>query len=80
MGAEIKEKIHAADKSVPVLSVSVMNNTGMKALKSAIIELADKSEIQAGAAQKDVGGSSAFMAERESIDDDAEIQYPGSEN
>ena len=78
---EIKEKIHSADKDIPVLAVSVLNNTGMKALKCAIIELADKSEIQASSAeQKDKPGASSFMAERESIDDDAEVQYPGSEN
>lgn len=81
---EIKEKIQAADKTIPVLSVSILNNTGMKALKCAIIELADKAEIQPGEQdlqeQKSAPKASAFMAERESIDDDAEVQYPGSEN
>lgn len=81
---EIKEKIHSIDKKIPVLSVSILNNTGMKALKSAIIELADKAEIQQEAqktdGEKSARPASSFMAERESIDDDAEVQYPGSEN
>ena len=80
---KVKEKIQAADKDIPVLFVSILNNTGMKALKSAIIELADKIERQScaqGGGGKTVAGASAFMAERESIDDDAEVQYPGSEN
>ena len=78
---EIKEKIQAADKNIPVLSVSILNNTGMKALKCAIIELADKAESGLETQeQKTARPASSFMAERESIDDDAEVQYPGSEN
>ena len=81
---EVKQKIRSGDSRIPVLSVSILNNTGMKALKSAIIELADKADDRLGAQdskeQKSAQAASAFMAERESIDDDAEVQYPGSEN
>ncbi len=69
------------DKDVPVLSVSILNNLGMGALKSAIIQLVDELEGGQNSSQKEEAkAASAFMAERESIDDDAEVQYPGSEN
>ena len=78
---EIKEKVQAQDKDIPVLSVSILNNTGMKALKCAIIALADKIESRRNSqSEDDKPKASSFMAERESIDDDAEVQYPGSEN
>lgn len=78
---EIKEKVQQEDKDIQVLSVSILNDIGMKALQKAIIQLADKIEGQGeSGAQKPQGASSSFMAERESIDDDAEVQYPGSEN
>ena len=78
---EIKEKIQEKDKDISVLSVSILNNIGMKALQKAIIQLADKIEGQQAAADQDgKPAASSFMAERESIDDDAEVQYPGSEN
>lgn len=78
---EIKEKIQEKDKDISVLSVSILNNIGMKALQKAIIQLADKIEgQQAAAEQAGKPAASSFMAERESIDDDAEVQYPGSES
>ncbi|MCR5045479.1 MAG: GTPase ObgE [Treponema sp.] len=78
---EIKESIQKKDKNISVLSVSILNNIGMKALRNAIIELADKIEAQESLKEKGVQQTaSSFMAERESIDDDAEVQYPGSEN
>ena len=43
---EIKEKVQQEDKDIPVLSVSILNNVGMKALQKAIIQLADKIEGQ----------------------------------
>lgn len=78
---QIAEKIKAADKDMAVLSVSILNNIGMAALRNAVIQLVDKLEgerpLDGGQASPAV---SSFMAERESIDDDAEVQYPGSEN
>ena len=77
---EIASKIKAADKDITVLSVSVLNNIGMAALRNALIQLVDKLENnQAPQGQTPAPSVSSFMAERESIDDDAEIQYPGSE-
>ena len=77
---EIAKKIKAADKDINVLSVSVLNNIGMASLRNALIQLVDKLENnQAPEGQKQAPAVSSFMAERESIDDDAEIQYPGSE-
>ena len=77
---EIASKIKAADKDITVLSVSVLNNIGMAALRNALIQLVDKLENnQAPQGQTPAQSVSSFMAERESIDDDAEIQYPGSE-
>ena len=77
---QIAEKIKAADKDMPVLSVSILNNIGMAALRNAVIELVDKLEgKQALDGDEASPAVSSFMAERESIDDDAEVQYPGSE-
>ena len=77
---EIIKKIKAKDPDINVLSVSVLNNIGMAALRNALIQLVDKLESnQVSDGQKAEPSVSGFMAERESIDDDAEIQYPGSE-
>ena len=76
--AEIEKAIHKKDKSVTVISGSVLNNYGMKDLREAIISMAGvfyAEKKDAGALEK-----SSFMAERESIDDDREVQYPGSES
>ena len=78
---EIAKKIKAADKNTNVLSVSILNNIGMGALRNAVIQWVDKLELgQVSGENKKTAGLSSFMAERESIDDDAEIQYPGSES
>lgn len=78
---EIAQKIKAKDKGINVLSVSILNNIGMGALRNAVIQWVDKLEPgQISGEKKAPSGLSSFMAERESIDDDAEIQYPGSES
>lgn len=78
---EIKKSIQEKDSDISVLSVSVLNNIGMKALQGAIIQLVDKLDAQQGGQGETARpAASSFMAERESIDDDAEVQYPGSEN
>ena len=71
---EIAKKLRAADSEIQVIPVSVQENYGMKSAKDAIIALADRGETPS--AKK----ASAFFAEREAIDDDADVQYPGSEN
>ena len=71
---EIAKKLRAADSEIQVIPVSVQENYGMKSAKDAIIALADRGETPS--AKK----ASTFLAERESIDDDADVQYPGSEN
>lgn len=76
--AEIEKFIHKKDKDVTVISGSVLNNYGMKDLRSAIISMVGDFSSD-GEKPKDEE-KSAFMAERESIDDDREVQYPGSEN
>ena len=78
---EAAKKIKDADKDVFVLSASVLNNIGMAALRNALIQLVDK--LEDGQERHGEGAApsvSSFMAERESIDDDAEVQYPGSES
>ena len=76
---QIALQIKEADKDINVLSVSILNNIGMAALRNAVIQLVDKLESAQDSDQSKPASVSAFMAERESIDDDAEIQYPGSE-
>lgn len=71
---EIAKKLRAADGELQVIPVSVQENYGMKSAKEAIIALAGKVEVDS------VKKTSSFLAERESIDDDADVQYPGSEN
>ena len=79
---EIKNLIKEKEKDTVVLSVSVLMNRGLGAVKKAVIELVDKLE-QSGKAtmtlsKKENEGQSDFMKERAEIDDDMEVQYPGS--
>ncbi len=80
---EIAKAIHKDDKNSTVLPVSVIAGTGMSAARNAIMELVDRLEsgYKAGKDNANKTGSSlsaGFMADR-SVDEDAEIQYPGSE-
>ncbi len=79
--SDIIEEIHKTDPDVSVIPVSVQNNIGMANAKKAIIQLVNKLE-GIGEAETEVKTNqfgSDFMKER-SVDDDMEIQYPGSEN
>lgn len=70
---EIAKQLRARDSKIQVIPVSVQENYGMKSAKDAIIALANRGETSP------VKKVSSFLAERESIDDDADVQYPGSE-
>ncbi len=71
---EVAKKIRAGDDKIQVIPVSVQENYGMKSAKNAIIALAASSE---NLHEEKVN---SFLAERESIDDEADVQYPGSES
>ncbi len=80
---EIASKIRKTDSSINVIPVSILCNQGLADARKAIMELVDKLENtqKAGAHNENVAfekSSSSFLASR-SVDEDAEVQYPGSE-
>ncbi len=80
---EIAAEIHKDEPETPVIPVSILMNYGMNNARNEIMRLVDVLEGDDAAGtifeKKLADAASAFMAERESIDDDAEVQYPGSE-
>ena len=80
---EIAAEIHKDEPDTPVIPVSILMNYGMNNARNEIMRLVDVLEEDDAAGtifeKKLADAASAFMAERESIDDDAEVQYPGSE-
>lgn len=80
---EIASKIRKTDSSINVIPVSILCNQGLADARKAIMELVDKLENtqKAGAHNENVAfekSSSSFLASR-SVDEDVEVQYPGSE-
>lgn len=77
---EVIETIRSKESGISVIPISVQNQVGMGAAKKAIIELVNKligiSEVETLSKTKVFG--SDFMSLR-SVDEDMEIQYPGSE-
>lgn len=78
--SEIIEKIKQSEKNTPVIAISVQNNLGMNNAKKAITELVNRNEGVSASENviKALGGSD-FLKER-SVDEDMEVQYPGSES
>ena len=78
--SEIIEEIHKTEPEIPVIPVSVMNNIGMQNAKKSIITLVNKLEGigDEETSKKTKKFASSFM-ENCSIDEDMEVQYPGSE-
>ena len=78
---EVKNAIQKKESDTVVLAVSVLMNKGLGATRNAVIELVDKLESSGAAtmtlSKKDAPEKSDFMKEREEIDDDMEVQYPG---
>lgn len=79
---EIAAKIRETDTSINVIPVSILCNQGLADARKAIMQLVDKLENsqKAGKHNENAGfeKSSSFLASR-SVDEDAEVQYPGSE-
>lgn len=80
---KIASKIRKTDSSINVIPVSILCNQGLADARKAIMELVDKLENtqKAGAHNENVAfekSSSSFLASR-SVDEDTEVQYPGSE-
>ena len=78
--SEIIEEIHKTEPEIPVIPISVMNNIGMLNAKKSIITLVNKLE---GIGDEETSNktkkiASSFMDDR-SVDEDMEVQYPGSE-
>lgn len=80
---EVIAQIKKEEKDTVVLAISVMANEGLGATRKAVIDLVDRLEREGEGAvtlgKKDILSTSTFMSEREEIDDDREVQYPGSE-
>lgn len=80
---ELAEKIRGAEPETSVIPVSVMEGRGMKDAQRQIVNLVNEKEnrnqkednFAPDAGQK----GSSFMASRSYIDDDENIQYPGSQ-
>jgi GTPase len=82
--AENAQKVIASiEKEEPetiVLPVSVMMNTNMRDAKIRIIGLVDKLEGRAPSSVQSADAGHSDLFENCSVDDDADIQYPGSES
>lgn len=80
---EIKKQIAVHEPDTVVIPVSVLQNTNMGKARSAIINLVERMEqIEDSApphSKRENSAQTDFMKERAEIDDDAEVQYPGSE-
>lgn len=80
---EVIAQIKKEEKDTVVLAISVMANEGLGATRKAVIDLVDRLENNGEGAvtlgKKDLLSTSTFMSEREEIDEDREVQYPGSE-
>lgn len=80
---EVAEKIRSTDKEIKVIPVSIVANYGLSDARKAIMQLVDELENGKKAGQTNSnadfsGRSSSFLASR-SVDEDAEVQYPGME-
>ena len=73
---EIVEAIHKIEPETKVIPISIQNNMGMNGARNAIItlvnQLENRSSLQAEISRNE------FLATR-SVDEDMEVQYPGSE-
>ena len=79
---EVAEEIRASEPDVSVIPVSVMEGRGMKDARNQIIQLV--SELEKRNNDMTTGKSaeakaSSFMASRALLDDDDDVQYPGSD-
>ncbi len=82
---KIARQLRKSDKSATVIPISVATNSGFKSVKSAIMELVSKMDGEgaktaaaAGITSDSSEIKSSFLAGR-SVDEDMEVQEPGSE-
>ncbi len=90
---EIENKIKESEPETRVIPVSVLTGRGMKDARNEIIELVSKLEnrnqknddsaagfnVQYSGNSENGASASSFMATRAYIEDDDDVQYPGSE-
>ena len=77
--ASVIEAVHSEEPDTIVIPVSVMNNTGMGNARNAIIRLVNQLDGGAAVGQKAVLPEESDFMKTRSVDEDMEIQYPGSE-
>lgn len=78
--SDVIEEIHKTEPEVAVIPVSVQNNIGMANAKKSIIQLVNRlSGIEEEEIQNKTKKFGAEFLKERSVDDDMEIQYPGSE-
>lgn len=83
---KIKAELASSEPETKVLPVSVMMRTNMNDVRLAILDLVSEDDgsegasgLSSSAASKAAAKSAAFMESR-SVDEDFEVQYPGSES
>ena len=77
--ASVIEAVHSEEPDTIVIPVSVMNSTGMGNARNAIIQLVNQLDGGAAVGQKAVLQEESDFMKTRSVDEDMEIQYPGSE-
>ncbi len=75
---KITDSIHAEEKETPVIAVSVHSSKGMRAARSAIMELVDRLSGTAKASRHAVKNPKEDFLSSRSVDESMETQYPGS--
>lgn len=78
---EIADKIHKNEKETSVIPVSVITGKGMKEAQNSIVKLVNsmqQDENKSGDENK-AAKDNTFMQTRAVIDEDDDVQYPGSE-
>lgn len=77
--AEVMEIIRADEPDTVVIPVSVMSGAGMGNAKNAVIRLVNRHDEESGLAAEIPSVGKADFLKTRSVDEDMEIQYPGSE-
>lgn len=77
--AEVLEIIRADEPDTVVIPVSVMSGAGMGNAKNAVIRLVNRHDEESGRLTETPSVGKADFLRTRSVDEDMEIQYPGSE-
>ncbi|MCR5062960.1 MAG: GTPase ObgE [Treponema sp.] len=78
---EIADKIHKNEKETSVIPVSVITGKGMKEAQNSIVKLVNsmQQDVNKSGDENKAAKDNTFMQTRAVIDEDDDVQYPGSE-